>query len=397
VVERLTNLRLATDRAAAPREPALLIVDDEPFIRSLIARWLTTQGYRCIEAGNAEDAWTFLQRRAMSLMTLDISLSGQSGLELLPKVKASFPDTEVIMLTALRQAETAITALTRGASAYLIKPIAPDELLVQVEKALDHRHLVIDKRLYTKQLEARVREQTLAIRHAHEETIHRLVTASMYRDAKTGAHIRRVGMYAAVMAEALGWAGDDVELIRMAAPMHDIGKIGIPDAILQKPGPLTPEEFEIMKHHTVIGAELLAGSKSPVLELGRTIALNHHERWDGGGYPNGLAAEDIPESSRIVAIVDVYDALTHDRVYRPAFPEHEAIEIMENGHGTHFDPGLLRLFLAVLPEMRRIGREMPDELSQAKGLREMLQWPGCDVTGSMTTRNPSAPSVAVNV
>jgi putative two-component system response regulator len=345
-------------------ESTVLIVDDESVVRGLIARWLTTQGFECLEAGNTEDAWTFLQRRALPLMTLDIGLPGQSGLEFLPKVKASFPDTEVIMLTALGQTETAITALTRGASAYLIKPIAPDELLAQMKKALDHRQLVIDNRLYTQQLEARVREQTLATRHAHEETIHRLVTASMYRDKETGAHIRRVGMYSAVMAEALGWAGDDVERIRMAAPMHDIGKIGIPDAILQKPGPLTPEEFEIMKQHTVIGAEMLAGSESPVLELGRTIALNHHERWDGGGYPNGLAGENIPECGRIVAIVDVYDALTHHRVYHPAFPADEAIDMIENGYAAHFDPRLLRLFLSLLPEMERIGREVPDKLFQ---------------------------------
>jgi putative two-component system response regulator len=229
--------------------------------------------------------------------------------------------------------------------------------------------LVIENRAYMHELQSKVREQTRTIRVAHEETIHRLVTASMYRDEETGTHIRRVGMYSALMAEALGWSWDAVESIRMAAPMHDIGKIGIPDAILQKPGRLTDEEYEVMKRHTVIGGEMLAGSGSPVLELGRTIALNHHERWDGQGYPIGLVGDNIPESARIVAIADVYDAVTHDRVYRPALPEDQAIAVLESGLGTHFDPCLLRLFLTMLPEMRRIARDTPDE-SQGDALEE---------------------------
>ena len=152
--------------------------------------------------------------------------------------------------------------------------------------------------------------------------------------------------------------------------MHDIGKIGIPDAILQKPGKLTPDEFEIMKQHTTIGAQMLAGSDSPVLELGRRIALSHHERWDGRGYPTGLPGEAIPQSARIVAIVDVYDALTHDRVYRPALPEDQALSIMEQDWGKHFDPVLLRVFFSLLPEMRRIARDTPDDLVSINPLRE---------------------------
>jgi putative two-component system response regulator len=144
--------------------------------------------------------------------------------------------------------------------------------------------------------------------------------------------------------------------------MHDIGKIGIPDAILRKPGRLTAEEFEIMKTHTVIGEEILAGSKSPMLQMAQEIALAHHERWDGTGYPKGLAGPEIPESARVVAIVDVYDALTHDRVYRPASPEEDALTILQRGQGTHFDPALLPLFFSVLPEIDRIAEENPDEI-----------------------------------
>jgi putative two-component system response regulator len=214
---------------------------------------------------------------------------------------------------------------------------------------------------YTASLENTVRDQMQTIRRAHEETILRLLSASRYRDEETGAHIKRTGLYSELFAEVLGWPAVEVRNIRMAAPMHDIGKIGIPDAILQKPGRLTDEEFEIMKTHTTLGARMLEGSSSPMLQMAHEIALCHHERWDGSGYPNGLSGLAIPETARIVALADVYDALTHRRVYHAAMPEEKAIEIMEQGCGKHFDPFLFGIFLALLPEIRRIAAENPDE------------------------------------
>ena len=216
----------------------------------------------------------------------------------------------------------------------------------------------VDRKTY---LEEKVREQTADIRRANEEVIDRLVSAAQWSDEETGMHIRRTGLLSEVLARAAGWFGDDVETIRQAAPMHDIGKIGIPDAILQKPGKLTPEEFAVMKTHTRIGADILSGSQSPMLQMARDIALNHHERWDGKGYPRGLAGKAIPESARIVAIVDVYDALTHDRVYRPAMPESEVLTIMQQGAGTQFDPLLMTFFFLHLSEIRRIAKEHPDD------------------------------------
>lgn len=342
----------------------LLIVDDDPVVRTLIARWLTNQGYNCVTASRAEEAWEHLSTSHVDLVTLDITMPGESGLTLLDRIRARSPDTAAIMLTAESDLSKAIRALTAGAAGYLVKPIVREELLVQVQNALERRRLVIAEREHTRQLENKVREQTQLIRLAHEETIHRLVTASMYRDEETGAHIRRVGHCSAVIADALGWSWNEVENIRMAAPMHDIGKIGIPDSILQKAGPLTPAEFEVMKGHTVIGAQMLAGSDSAVLELGRIIALSHHERWDGAGYPNHLAGTAIPESARIVAIVDVYDALTHDRVYRKALPVSEALNVLEKGRGTHFDPELLELFFTLTSEMEQISRLTPDDATQ---------------------------------
>ncbi len=214
---------------------------------------------------------------------------------------------------------------------------------------------------HTVHLEKRVRQQTADIRSAQEELLFRLATASQHRDEETGMHIRRTGVLSRALARTIGWVGDELEAIRQAAPMHDIGKIGIPDAILRKPGKLTPEEFEVMKTHTVIGAEIFAGSRVPMLQMAREIALNHHERWDGKGYPRGLSGKSIPESARIVAIVDCYDALTHDRVNRPAVTEDAAVATMQKESGKHLDPDLLAEFFRHLPEMRRLAEEHPEE------------------------------------
>jgi CHASE1-domain containing sensor protein len=226
----------------------------------------------------------------------------------------------------------------------------------------------VDRKTY---LEQKVREKTADVRRANEEVIDRLVSAAQWSDEETGMHIRRTGMLCEVLARAAGWFGDEVDSIRQAAPMHDIGKIGIPDAILQKPGTLTPEEYAVMKTHTRIGADILSGSQSPMLQMARDIALSHHERWDGKGYPRGLSGKGIPEAARIVAIVDVYDALSHDRVYRPALPEAEVLTIMQQGAGTHFDPLLMTFFFLHLSEIRRIAKEHPDDSWVG---RRLLTW-----------------------
>jgi putative two-component system response regulator len=212
-----------------------------------------------------------------------------------------------------------------------------------------------------RELQEKVNQQTRALRTAHDETVYRLVRASLCRDEETGAHIRRTGLCSELLAAAAGWPPERIEQLRLAAPMHDVGKIGIPDAILRKKGGLTPEELDLMRAHTVLGANMLAGSESPVLWMARDIAMYHHERWDGTGYPSGLAGEEIPEAARIVAIVDVYDALTHGRAYRDELPEPEVLKMMQEGRGTHFDPRLLDIFMSLLPEMRAIAQSTPDE------------------------------------
>jgi putative two-component system response regulator len=352
-----------------PDSASLLVVDDEAYVRDLLSRWLLDAGYDCATCAEADAAWEHLESHEIHLVTLDIRMPGKSGIELLHRIKRSYPDTAVVMLTGNDDTQTAIDALTRGASGYLIKPVERQELLFHVSRALEHRQLAIEHREYTFQLEDKVREQTYQVRRAYEETVHRLVSAARLRDEETGAHIRRVGIYSALVAEGLGWSPAKVEGIRIAATMHDVGKIGIPDSILRKPGRLSPEEFDVMKEHTRIGREMLAGSDSEILRMAEEIALHHHEKWDGRGYPMGLSEVSIPESAQIVGIADVYDALTHDRVYRPAMSEGDALAILEQGRGSHFDPVLLDLFLCLVPELRRIAEEHPDEIGAQEAER----------------------------
>ena len=195
------------------------------------------------------------------------------------------------------------------------------------------------------------------------------MSASEYRDEETGAHIRRMGQYAVTLAEAAGWKGQAAADIRLAAPMHDIGKIGVPDTILLKPGKLTPEEFDRMKKHTMIGAQILGVADIPLIRTAKEIAVSHHEKWDGSGYPEGLAGEAIPECARMVAVCDVYDALVTHRVYRPAFPEEEALAMMTKEKGKHFDPKLFDGFMDMLPEFRRIREEIDEPTGTAQGHR----------------------------
>ena len=347
----------------------VLVVDDDPLVRNLIVRQLRGAGCDCAQAVHAQAAWDQLRHGEFELVTLDIRMPGGSGLELLSRITRQFPDVAVLMLTGEGDVATAVQAMTQGAYGYLSKPFSAPELLMQVERALERRRLVIENRLYTQSLEQKVAEQTRAIRKAHEETIYRLVRASLCRDDETGAHIQRTGWYSELLAGTLGWDKDACERIRLAAPMHDIGKIGIPDAILCKPGKLTPEEMTVMQTHTILGAEMLADSDSDVLRTAAEIALSHHERWDGRGYPHGLSGAAIPAAARIVAIADVYDALTHDRVYRPAFSEAEALRIMISGDGSQFDPECFAAFASVLPEMRAIA-ELGDESASGRWRRD---------------------------
>lgn len=339
----------------------ILVVDDEPYICEILSRVLGSEGYTCEVASNGEAALKLLENDTFHLMISDIMMPGLSGLDLLAIVRAVHPDVAVIMLTAVDDRKIAVEALEFGAYGYLIKPFDKNDILINVTNALERRRLALLSKRYEQDLEDKVRERTREVKEREEEIVFRLLSAMGHRDDETGSHARRIGLYAATLAKEVGWKSEAVENIRLAASMHDLGKIGIPDRVLQKAGPLTSDEFALMQGHSEIGARILGGSDVPALKMAAEIALSHHEKWDGSGYPSGLAGLDIPESARIVAIVDAYDALVHNRVYRPALTEEKAVAILKDASGTHFDPGLLDRFLHLLPEMRRIREQVKEE------------------------------------
>lgn len=322
-------------------EAKLLIVDDQqPNIR-MLRRILTHAGYHDIASVN--DGQAALDRVAAvepDLILLDLHMPGMDGSEVLSRLQrllqadACLP---ILVLTGDSSPETTRAALAAGAMDFMTKPFDPQEVLLRVGNLLRTRSLHLD-------METRVRERTLWLQAAHHEILERLARAGEFRDDVTGRHASRVGESAASIASALGLAADRIELIRRAAPLHDVGKIAIPDSVLLKAGKLTEEEWVVMKQHTTFGSVILQSSSVELIQLAAEIALCHHEKWDGSGYPHGMEGESIPLAARIVAVADVFDALTHDRPYRTAWTDAEAVAELERGVGTHFDPRVVAAF-----------------------------------------------------
>ena len=346
----------------------LLIVDDDEQIRSSLVRLLRRRGYACLAAEDAALARACLEANTVSLMLSDVNMPGESGLELAENVLANHPGVAVLMVTGEDDPALATRALELGAYGYIIKPFKPSELLINVANALRRRVLENENRRHTQVLEETVQARTAELRHAiteledvqrglrvaQEDTINRLSHAAEEHDEETGAHVERVSAYAGLLARLAGLDARQCELVRLAAPLHDVGKISVPDHILRKPGPLTASERETMETHSEAGHRILAGSQAALLQIAARIALTHHERFDGTGYPRGLAGQDIPLEGRIVAIADVFDALTSNRPYRAALTVDETIRIMLEGRGSHFDADLLDRFVGALPEVAAV-------------------------------------------
>ncbi len=353
----------------------ILIVDDELAIQKLLKRLLEREGHNCLTAGTAEEALEILATKTFELVLSDVNMPGASGLDLVQDIVKRWPGTPVVMVTAVDDPEVAKVAVDAGAYGYIIKPFEPNEVIINLMNALRRRELEDENRQHREALEQIVSERTQALRKAmshleathdelkiaKEEVIKRLGMAAEFRDEETGQHIQRMSLYTSELASLAGLTNDEVELIRVASPLHDAGKIGIPDAILRKPGRHTPEEFEIMKKHAEIGHEMLVGSGFPVLDMAAVIAFTHHEKWEGNGYPRQISGEDIPLAGRITAISDVFDALTTKRIYKPAYSVEKSIAIMKQGRGKHFDPRLLDLFLDKLDVFLEIKKRFPDE------------------------------------
>jgi putative two-component system response regulator len=326
----------------------ILVVDDHEANVRLLARLLETWDYRdVVSTTNSSEVIELCARTAPDLVLLDLQMPVPDGFELLERLRRDIgPRTRlpILVVTADITEEAMERALTLGASDFVTKPFAPVELRLRIANLLESRRLTLELNGHNDVLERRVRDGTRDLDDARLETLERLALAAEYRDDNTHEHAQRVGRTCALLGEQREFAAEDIELLRRAAPLHDIGKIGISDSILLKPGKLTDDEFEHMKTHTTIGAQILAGSASPVLELSERIALSHHERWDGHGYPQGLAEAEIPLAGRLVAIADVFDALMHQRPYKDPWPLDAALEEIRRGEGTHFDPSLVAAF-----------------------------------------------------
>lgn len=365
---------------ASPIDPVpVLIVDDDEQIRRAVERLLRENGYEVAAASGAAEARSLMKDLEFPLLVLDINMPGESGIELLGYLRSEHPDTAVVMLTAVSDPKTASIAFDAGAYGYLVKPFRPEEVLINVANAIHRRRLELERRTYTEELERKALERSAAlndaierlkkaktdVEHTQQEIVERLAVALQLRDEETGRHIERMSRYAEVLARRLDGKGFS-KMIRLASPLHDIGKIAIPDAILQKPGPLTPDEYAVVKGHAEIGHRLLAGSQAEGLMLAASIALTHHEKWDGSGYPRGLAGAAIPLEGRVAAVADVFDALTHRRAYRGAYSMEEASAMLRAERGTHFDPKLVDEFFDSIDQVLAIHESLPEESDEKR-------------------------------
>jgi len=330
----------------------ILVVDDQPANLELIDKLLAKVGYRHVVCTrDPRQVASLYTESHPDLVLVDLHMPEMDGFAVMASLAALVPSGEylpVLVLTADISEDVRSRALAGGAHDFLTKPIDATEMWLRIANLLRTRFLHLALAQQNELLEARVRERTAQLEQARVEILERLSLAAEYRDDTTGQHTRRVGDTSAEIAGALDLGAERVELIRQAAPLHDIGKLGVADGILRKPGALTPEEFAHVKSHTVIGQRILANTEIPVLRLAQEIAHSHHERWDGTGYPDGRSREEIPLAGRIVAVADVYDALTHDRPYKSAWPQDLAVSEIVCRRGRHFDPEVVDAFLRTL-------------------------------------------------
>jgi len=353
----VSETRGAIDPAVGPavRDQVLgariLIVDDQaPNVR-LLQRLLQASGYREIRTTtDPRSVLALYGELRPDLLLLDLHMPYKNGYTILKELAdhlAAERYLPVLVLTADSMTEARQKALAMGAKDFLAKPFDIVEVVLRIRNLLETRFRYLHLEQQTRDLERQVQARTRELEEARHEILDRLALAADYRDDNTGEHTRRVGQISGLLARAVGLGRSQVELIRRAAPLHDVGKIGIPDAVLTKPAPLTPDEFALVQTHTTIGARILSGSRVALLRMAQEIALGHHERWDGTGYPGGLEGEAIPLSARIVALADAFDAMTHARPYKSAVSVPEAVRYVERAVGTHFDPALGRAFLAL--------------------------------------------------
>ena len=359
-----------------PETGRILVVDDEATMRRLLEKLLRMEGYDVSLASSGEQALSELLKHGADTVLLDMRMPGMTGLDVCRQIRhhPRSLHTPVVFITAVNDRELRRKGMEAGADDFLSKPFDEVELLARIRNCVRVKRYYDNIEQQKERLEVAVQERTAALndaiarltqsqldlRNSQEETIYRLARAAEFRDDETGQHLQRMSRYCQLIAQRIGLDEATCELLRIASPMHDVGKLGIPDRILLKPGRLTPDEFTIMKGHAEIGYRILVGSDATPLKMAATIAHTHHEKWDGNGYPRGLKGEDIPLYGRIAAIADVFDALTSARPYKPAWPLEDALQLMRTNRGTHFDPTLTDEFFAALPEVLEIRERFVD-------------------------------------
>lgn len=349
------------------QQPRLLIVDDEVEVRSVL-RDLLSDAYQCAEAASAEEALVELRDRDYQLVISDITMSGMTGLEMIPRVKVISPDTVIVMISGMQTIESAINALRLGAFDYLMKPFDLRQAEAVVARALDYHELVVAKRRYENHLEELVDQRTAeldqaldSLENAYRSTLHALTAALETRDAETHGHSERVVTFSMRLGREYGLTVPQMKALEFGSLLHDIGKIGVPDAILRKPAKLTDEEWVRMREHPTHGQQILRGIK--FLEGAARVVAQHHEKWDGSGYPLGLKADEIDICARIFSVADAFDAITSDRVYREGRLYEAAAEELNEWAGRQFDPKVVEAF-------HRVPKEDWDELRRRSLMRE---------------------------
>ncbi len=335
------------------KEAKILIVDDQPANVTLIEKMLDIDGYiNVISTTDPTQVEAIYMEQNSDLILLDLNMPMMDGYQVLAKIREVDPDyPPIIVLTAQSDRESRIKALDLGARDFLAKPFDRVELMTRIRNMLEVRIMTMVMKDQNKILDSMVKERTKELNDTRLEVIRRLGRAAEYRDDMTGFHIIRMSRYSQLLALAAGMDEKEAEVLLNASPMHDIGKIGIPDNILLKPGKLDPEEWKIMQTHVDIGVEILSGSNSVLMDMAAEVAQNHHEKWDGSGYPRALSGENIPLTGRIVAVADVFDALTSERPYKKAWSIEEAVEFLKEQSGKHFESRLVELFLEILPDI----------------------------------------------
>jgi putative two-component system response regulator len=385
LVDRNAISRAAKSTNEAVLTPNVIVVDDDPVSAQLVVDYLAEAGMdRCQATTHGATSFDFIRSRRPDVLLIDLNMPDMDWLELLRRIHADemLAHVPTIVLTDLDEVGFKRQALELGAGDFLAKPLDPMELIPRVRNAWAVKSHQDRLEHQARDLDRLVRERTAELALSRLELIHCLGRAAEYRDNETGRHVVRVGRYVGVIARQLGLEPHLVELMELAAPLHDVGKIGIPDAILRKPGSLAVDEFRIMQSHCDLGLRIFNDASenstnellehpqlglnfisqyvSPVLRMASSIASSHHERWDGTGYPRGTSGEEIPLEGRITAVADVFDALSTKRAYKPAFPLEKCFQIMREGRGSHFDPRVLDAFFARLNEILDIFREYSD-------------------------------------